>query len=170
VALRIQAAVLPDKLIASGLDAPNLEYLEIIMDAKVTWKQRLSFDGTATSGFTLPLGSHPEVGGDNDGFRPMELLLIGLAGCTAMDVISIMMKKKLEILSFDVTVHAERREEHPQVFTRATIEYHVRGRNVDQASVERAVELSETKYCSAQAMLGKVFPIDRKITIEEVII
>ena len=138
------------------------------MDAKVNWKQRLSFEGTATSGFTIPLGSHPEVGGDNDGFRPMELILIGLAGCTAMDVISILMKKKLEILSFDVSVHAERQEEHPQVFTNATINYNVRGRNVDQASVERAVELSETKYCSAQAMLRKTFPIERKITIEEV--
>ena len=139
------------------------------MDAKVTWKQRLSFDGTATSGFSLPLGSRPEVGGDNDGFRPMELLLIGLAGCTAMDVISILMKKKIEVLSFDVSVHADRREEHPQVFTRASIEYHLRGRSIDRASVEHAVELSETKYCSAQAMLGKTFPIDQKITIEEVV-
>jgi putative redox protein len=138
------------------------------MDAKVSWKQRLSFDGTATSGFTLPLGSRPEVGGDNDGFRPMELLLIGLAGCTAMDVISILMKKRLEILSFDVNVHAERQEEHPQVFTNAIIEYQVRGRNIDLVSVERAVELSETKYCSAQAMLSKSFPIEHKITIEEV--
>ena len=138
------------------------------MDAKVSWKQRLSFDGTATSGFSIPLGSHPEVGGDNDGFRPMELILVALAGCTAMDVISILMKKKLEILSFDVSVHAERQEEHPQVFTNATIDYKVRGRNVDRASVERAVELSETKYCSAQAMLRKAFPIESEITIEEV--
>jgi putative redox protein len=138
------------------------------MEAKVSWKQRLSFDGTATSGFTVPLGSRPEVGGDNDGFRPMELLLIGLAGCTAMDVISILMKKRLEILSFEVNVHADRQEEHPQVFTHATIEYKLRGRKVDRASVERAVELSETKYCSAQAMLGKAFPINHEITIEEV--
>ncbi len=139
------------------------------MDAKVTWKQRLSFDGTADSGFSLPLGSRPEVGGDDDGFRPVELLLIGLAGCTAMDVISILMKKKEEVLSFEVAVHADRRDEHPQVFTSATIEYRVRGRNIARASVERAVELSETKYCSAQAMLGKAFPIDHKISIEEVI-
>jgi putative redox protein len=138
------------------------------MDASVSWKQRLSFDGTANSGFTLPLGSRPEVGGDDDGFRPMELILIGLAGCTAMDVISILMKKKLEILSFEVSAHADRQEEHPQVFTNASIEYKVRGRNVDRASVERAVELSETKYCSARAMLGKVFPIESRITIEEV--
>ena len=137
------------------------------MDAKVTWKQRLSFEGTATSGFILPLGSRIDVGGDNDGFSPMELLLIGLAGCTAMDVISILMKKKQVVSAFNVNVHAERAEEHPQVFTHAIIEYHVKGKNIDSEDVERAVELSETKYCSAQAMLGKVFPIDRKITIEE---
>lgn len=137
------------------------------MDAKVTWKRRLSFEGTANSGFTLPLGSQVEVGGDNDGFRPMELLLIGLAGCTAMDVISILVKKKQDVLAFDVNVHAERAKEHPQVFTHAMIEYHVKGKNIDSTDVERAVELSETKYCSAQAMLGKVFPIDRNIIIEE---
>lgn len=138
------------------------------MDAKVTWKQRLSFDGTAASGFSLPLGTRSEAGGDNDGFKPIELLLIGLAGCTAMDVISIMMKKKQEIISFEVSVHAERQEEHPQVFTHATLEYKLQGKNIDRSAVERAVELSETKYCSAQAMLRKAFPIDRKITIEEV--
>jgi putative redox protein len=137
------------------------------MDAKVTWKQRLSFDGIAPSGFTLPLGSNPEVGGDNDGFRPMELLLIGLAGCTAMDVISILMKKKMEILAFDVSVHADRQDEHPRVFTHAIIEYKVRGRKIERTSVERAIELSETKYCSAQAMLSKAFPIERIILIEE---
>jgi putative redox protein len=138
------------------------------MEAKVTWKQRLSFDGTATSGFTLPLGGRPEAGGDNDGFSPLELILIGLAGCTAMDVISILMKKKLEILSFDVNVHTDRSEEHPRVFTHAVIEYKLCGRNIDKSSVERAVELSETKYCSAQAMLVKAFPIEHTIIIEEV--
>ena len=64
------------------------------MDAKVIWKGRMSFIGSAESGFSIPLGTSPDVGGDNDGFRPMELLSIGLAGCTAMDVISIMQKKK----------------------------------------------------------------------------
>ncbi|MBN2256640.1 MAG: OsmC family protein [Anaerolineaceae bacterium] len=138
------------------------------MDAKVTWKQRLSFDGTANSGFSLPLGSQPQFGGDNDGFRPMELILLGLIGCTAMDVMSILMKKRLEILSFDVTVHAEQSDMHPKVFTHATIEYIIQGRNIDPASVEQAVELSETKYCSAQQMLIKSFPIEHKISIKEV--
>lgn len=138
------------------------------MDAKVSWKQRLSFDGTADSGFTLPLGSRADAGGDDDGFRPVELLLIGLAGCTAMDVISILMKKKQEVLAFEVYVHADRQLDHPQVFTNATIEYRLKGKNIERAAVERAVELSETKYCSAQAMLSKAFPIDHKILIEEI--
>ena len=137
-------------------------------EASVNWRGKLSFTGTADSGFELRLGADPDVGGDSDGFRPMELIAIGLAGCTAMDVISILIKKRLEILSFDVSVHADRCVEHPQVFTNAAIEYKLRGRKIDRASVERAVELSETKYCSARAMLSKAFPIERKISIEEV--
>jgi len=137
------------------------------MDAKVIWKEKMSFEGTADSGFKVTLGTIPEVGGDNDGFRPMELLAIGLAGCTAMNVISILNKKKQDVHDFEVRVHADRAEEHPKVFTHLTIEYVVSGKNVDQAAVERAVELSETKYCSAQAMFNKIVPIDRVITLHE---
>lgn len=129
------------------------------MDAKVTWKGRLSFTGSADSGFELPLGAHPDVGGDDDGFRPMELMAISLAGCTAMDVISILQKKRQEVSRFEVRVHAERANEHPKVFTRAAIEYHVGGHNVDEAAVVRAIELSATRYCSAHAMLRRVMPI-----------
>ena len=93
------------------------------MDAKVTWKQRLSFDGTATSGFTLPLGSRPEVGGDNDGFRPMELIIdrsgrLYRHGC---DFHSDEEETGNPILRCECTCRPP--EEHPQVFTRATIEY-----------------------------------------------
>jgi putative redox protein len=80
------------------------------MDAKVIWKEKMSFEGTADSGFKVTLGTIPEVGGDNDGFRPMELLAIGLAGCTAMDVISILNKKKQDVHHFEVRVHADRAE------------------------------------------------------------
>jgi len=127
----------------------------------------MSFEGTADSGFKVTLGTIPEVGGDNDGFRPMELLAIGLAGCTAMDVISILNKKKQDVHDFEVRVHADRAEEHPRVFTHLTIEYIVSGKDLDRAAVERAVELSETKYCSAQAMFKKIVPIDRVITLHE---
>ncbi len=138
------------------------------MDAKVTWKGRLSFSGTADTGFTLPLGAEPQVGGDNDGFRPMELFLVGLAGCTAMDVISILQKKRQDVTNFEVVVHAERTMEHPRVFTDILIEYIISGHNIDPDAVERAVELSETKYCPGQAMLSKAVPISRKITIHQV--
>ncbi len=137
------------------------------MDAKVTWKSRLSFTATADSGFTLPLGSDPRVGGDNDGFRPMELMALSLAGCTAMDVISIMSKKGQEVTGFEVQVHAKRASEHPKVITGALIEYSIMGHAIDETALVRSIELSATTYCPAQAMLGKVMPIEMKYTIYE---
>jgi putative redox protein len=137
------------------------------MDAKVIWKNKMSFDGSSDSGFTVPLGTAADVGGDNDGFRPLELIAIGIAGCTAMDVISILQKKREEVSSFEVRIHAERAAEHPKVFTHLTIEYVIGGKNLSKEAVERAVELSETKYCSAQAMFKKVAPMDLKITYVE---
>jgi putative redox protein len=137
------------------------------MDALVTWKGKMSFTGTADSGFTLPLDTEPAVGGDNDGFRPLELMAISLAGCTAMDVISILQKKRQEVTGFEVKVHAERTDEFPKVFTHLTLEYNVTGRNVDPTAVERSIELSSTKYCPAQAMLAKAVTIEHKYTISE---
>jgi len=138
------------------------------MDAKVIWKRNMSFEGSVESGYKVPLDANVESGGENSGFLPLELLLIGLAGCTAMDVISILKKKKQDVQNFEVLAHAERAEEHPKVFTHLTIEYVISGKSIDHASVERAVELSETKYCPAQAMFRKVAPIDLKITYKEV--
>ena len=135
------------------------------MDAKVVWKKRMSFDGTADSGFSVPLGTSPGVGGDDDGFRPLELLAVGLAGCTAMDVISILKKKKQQVTSFEVQVHAETADVHPKVFTHLIIEYILSGNELSKSAVERAVELSAEKYCPAQAMLKQVAPTDLKITI-----
>jgi len=137
------------------------------MDAKVIWKSNMSFDGSSDSGFTVPLGTGPEVGGNNDGFRPMELIAIGIAGCTAMDVMSILQKKRQDVTSFEVNVHAERATEHPKVFTHLTIEYIIGGKNLSKEAVERAVELSETKYCPAQTMFRKVAPMELKITYLE---
>jgi len=137
------------------------------MDAKVTWKEKMSFTGTADTGFSLPLGAEPAVGGDNDGFRPMELMAISLAGCTAMDVISILQKKRQEVSGFEVKVHAERSDEFPKVFTHITVVYNVTGHNVDPVAVERSIELSSTKYCPAQAMLAKAVTIEHKYTITE---
>jgi putative redox protein len=137
------------------------------MEAKVTWHGRLTFTGSADSGFEVPLGSDPAVGGDNDGVRPMEMLAIGLAGCTAMDVISILSKKRQDVTQFEVRVHAERAAEHPKVFTGAEIEYFVTGRGVEEEAVVRAIELSAVRYCPAQAMFSKLFPIELKYHIFE---
>ncbi|MBN1373531.1 MAG: OsmC family protein [Anaerolineaceae bacterium] len=137
------------------------------MDAKAIWKQGMSFDGTADSGFTIRMGASAEFGGADDGMRPMELVLVGLAGCTAMDVISILQKKRQEVTGFEVRAHADRATDHPKVFTHVVLEFVVTGKNIDRAAVERAVELSETKYCSAQAMLSKAVEIEHKITLVE---
>jgi putative redox protein len=136
------------------------------MDAKVIWKNRMSFEGTSDSGFTVPLGTTPAVGGDDDGFRPLELLAVGLAGCTAMDIVSILSKKRQDLTSFEVRVHADRQDEHPKVFTHLTIEYVLSGNDLSREAVERAVQLSAEKYCPAQAMFAKLVPIDLKITIQ----
>jgi len=137
------------------------------MDAKVTWKHGLSFSGVADSGFNVPLGVPKEQGGDDDGARPMELLLMGLAGCTGMDAISIMQKKQQNVTAFEVRAHAERTTEHPKVFTHITLEYIFTGHNLDRAAAERSVELSANKYCPAQAMFNKVVPIELKIALVE---
>ena len=129
------------------------------MNAKVTWHEGLSLTGTADTGFEVPLGADPAVGGANDGFRPLELMAVSLAGCTAMDVISILQKKRQQVTAFEVNVASERAEEHPKVITAATIEYHVSGDEINEAAVLRAIELSALRYCPAQAMLGKVFPM-----------
>jgi putative redox protein len=129
------------------------------MDAKVTWDHGLTFKGTADSGFQVALGTSPSVGGEDDGFRPMELIATGLAGCTAMDVISILMKKRQDITAFEVRVHTEQAADYPRVFTSAHIEYLVTGRNVDEEAVRRSMELSAVRYCPAQAMFGKIMPI-----------
>ncbi len=137
------------------------------MESNVVWQGRMSFSGTADSGFSVPLGTDPGVGGDNDGLRPMELFAIGLAGCTAMDVISILQKKRMEVTHFEVQAHVDRAAEHPKVFTHAVLDYIVSGHDVEEAAVVRAIELSATRYCPAQAMLRKVFPIVMKYQIYE---
>ena len=132
------------------------------MKANVIWRGNLAFDGQTESGFPIPLDADPTVGGTNNGPRPMELIALGLAGCTAMDVISILKKKcrEKEITSFEVRVDAPRAEGHPRVFTSATITYVVKGDDIQETSVLRAIELTATKYCPAQAMLGQVMPIN----------
>ena len=137
------------------------------MNANVTWNQGMSFTGSAESGFKVLLGGGTDLGDNNEGFRPLELMAISLAGCTAMDVISILEKKQQAVTAFEVKVQAERADQHPKIITRAVITYVVTGHAVDESAVARSIELSATKYCPAQAMLGKIMPIDLLYDIYE---
>jgi putative redox protein len=135
--------------------------------AEVTWKGNMHFTGSADTGFGLTLDAAPEVGGQDMGFRPPELILMGLAGCTAMDVISILRKKRQDVTGFEVRVSGDQADDFPMVFTDIHITYVVRGHGVDPAAVERSIELSETKYCMATAMLRQVADITSSYEVVE---
>ncbi len=137
------------------------------MDAKVIWKHGLAFTGTANSGFSIPLASGTQSG-EYEGTSPMELLGISVAGCTGMDVIDILRKKRQDVTGFEVRVHGDRAEEHPRYVKHLVIEFLVTGRHLERAAVERSVELSVTKYCSVMASLRNDIEIEHKITIVEV--
>jgi len=131
-----------------------------------SWVKGWQFVATDSSDHSVVMDS-PLMGG-NSGMKPAELLLVALAGCTGMDVISILQKKKQKVYDFEVNVSGERRPEHPKAWTKMHIEFIVRGRGVDPEAVERAVELSRTKYCSVHATLKGNVEITHSITIEEV--
>lgn len=135
------------------------------MDATIEWKGRMAFEGAANSGFVHRMDTEESVGGENSAGRPMEFIALGLAGCTAMDVISILQKKQQRVTDFKVKFHGDRAREHPRVFTQAVIEYLVTGRSVDESALVRAIELSAEKYCPAQTMLAKAFPIELRYRI-----
>jgi putative redox protein len=124
------------------------------MKATVNLEHGMTFTATADSGFPITLGTEVEVGGNDDGARPMELILMGLGGCTGMDVISILRKKRQEVSRFEVQLTAERADQHPKVFTKINVHYTIAGENVTAEAVERAIELSATRYCPANAMLA----------------
>jgi putative redox protein len=138
----------------------------MMMDIHINWNGKLAFAGHNADGFTLPMDAEPEVGGESNGFEPMELIAIGLAGCTAMDTISILQKKRQDVTAFEVKVHTDRATEFPKVFTNILINYIVEGHNIDPAAVERSIELSATKYCPVQAMLSKVCKIEHEYSIK----
>ena len=137
------------------------------MDAKVTWHDGLHFTGVADSGHEIILDGDPSVGGSDLGSRPLELMLMSLAGCTGMDVISILKKKRQDVTGFEVKTHAERAGKHPKVYTAVTVEYIITGHNINPKAVERAIDLSENTYCPAQAMLAKAAPITHTYQIIE---
>ncbi len=135
------------------------------MDATVAWDRDLRFIGTADSGYPVRMDSQS---GPESGVGPVELTVIALGGCTAMDVISILTKKKKQVSAFEVRVHADRSSDYPKVITRATLDYRLTGHGIDEASVRRAIELSVKQYCPVHAMLMKAFPIKLNYSIFEV--
>ncbi|OHE59249.1 MAG: osmotically inducible protein OsmC [Thermodesulfovibrio sp. RBG_19FT_COMBO_42_12] len=122
-------------------------------NAKVTYIQGLQFAGEASSGHAIVMDGNPEVGGHDTGLRPMELLLVGLGGCGGMDIISILKKKKQDITGLEINVKGEKAEKYPKKFTEIDLEFVVRGRNISEDAVKRAVDLSMNKYCSVKATL-----------------
>ena len=137
------------------------------MQSKVVWKGGMAFTGSAEEGYLIPLDAKKAVGGHDMGFRPLQLFAIGLVGCTGMDVISILQKKRQDVTDFEVTAEIERADQHPKVFTKILLTYTVTGKNLDRDAVERAVDLSETKYCGAQAMLKETAEISHEIVIHQ---
>jgi putative redox protein len=137
------------------------------MKATAVWQGNMSFTGKADSGFPVLMNSVMNMGETPSGPSPMELIAMGLAGCTGMDVISILRKKQQDVTQFEVQVDAPRASEHPKVFTSAVINYVIKGHAIEEDAVLRALELSYTKYCPAQIMLGQAFPIDLTYEIFE---
>ena len=137
------------------------------MKATAQWKENMTFIGTPDSGFPVQMDADPSFGGTNQGVRPMEMVALGLAGCTGMDVLSILRKKRQQISQFEVHVNAPRSADHPKVFTRALITYIVTGTGVEEAAVLRSIELSITKYCPVQVMLSQAFPMELHYEIYE---
>ena len=136
------------------------------MKSKVTLKEGMHFVGEL-DGFDIPVDADAKVGGQNRGPKPKGLMLTSLAGCTGMDVISILRKMKIEPEAFSVETEAELTDEHPKVFKTLKIIYRLKGKHIPKEKVERAVELSQDKYCGVSAMLKAAVPIEYEIIIEE---
>lgn len=120
-------------------------------EVRVSWDGEMRFSGTNLAGSRVSIGTS---GGE--GISPMAFLLIGLAGCTAVDIVSILKKKRQELINFEVDVRGARAGEHPKVYTDIEVIYRLWGETLDPKAVEQAIHLSEDKYCSASAMLGAV--------------
>ncbi len=127
----------------------------------------ITFTGKTDSNHWITVDGPENFGGSDAGIRPKELLLLSLAGCTASDVVSILQKKRVKLDDFEINISAEMTEEHPRVFTKIDLEYVFYGDNIAEKNVERAIELSETKYCGVTAMLEKAIEINHVYKIEK---
>jgi putative redox protein len=137
-----------------------------VKQAVVRQVQGITFVGKADSGHWVAMDGPDEFGGSNAGIRPKELMLLALGGCTASDVVSILRKKRARVDGFEVQLTAEQADEHPQVYKSIHMQFVLRGEDLKPADVERAIELSETKYCSVSAMLRGTVTITHSYTIE----
>jgi putative redox protein len=131
----------------------------------VTWTHDMAFEATVNDHKIL-LDADEAVGGKNQGPRPKPLTLVALGGCTGMDVVSILKKMKVDLDYFNVQVEGELTEEHPKVYHTITITYIFRGKDLEMEKLEKAVKLSQEKYCGVSAMMGKAAKLKYKIIIE----
>jgi putative redox protein len=129
-------------------------------EATIRWAGKMAFIGKAGSNHLVPMDTVPEFGGDRSATKPIELLLIGLGGCTGMDIVSLLKKMRQDFSGIEMNITADRAEEHPNVYTRIDLEYIIYGTSLDEEKVKRAVELSQEKYCSVSAMLRKSCPVN----------
>jgi putative redox protein len=136
---------------------------EIIVDARVTWVEGKTFVGQSGSGHSIVLGAAESPGGATPGPSPMELLLIGTGGCSSIDVVMILQRGRERVEGCECVVTAERAEEDPKVFTRINLHFIVSGRGLSPTKVERAVQLSAEKYCSASIMMAKAAEVTHSI-------
>lgn len=137
------------------------------MKARIRWAQDAMFIGESGSGHALVMDGPPDHGGRNLGVRPMEMLLLGMGGCTAFDVVLILRKSRQAVTDCVADLQAQRAEEDPKVFTSIHVHFVVTGRDLDEKRVRRAVELSAEKYCSASIMLAKTAEITHDFEIRD---
>lgn len=130
----------------------------------LAWTGNMSFS-TSVNGHSLVLDADAEVGGENKGPRPKPLMMVALAGCTAMDVISILKKMKVEVESFHVKVSGDLTEEHPKHFQSMHVIYEFKGKDLPMDKLEKAISLSEERYCGVSAVYKKAMPLSSEIRI-----
>ncbi|MDA8273111.1 MAG: OsmC family protein [Deltaproteobacteria bacterium] len=140
------------------------------MGIKLEYLQDLQFKAYSDNGngYSVLLDTSKEAGGNDEGIKPTDLILAGLAGCSSMDIVSILKKKRQNITDYRVNVTGERAETHPRVFTKISIIYEIKGKNIDEQAVKRAIELSKDKYCSVWAMLKNAALIEWSYKIENI--
>lgn len=137
------------------------------MKTQIKWMQDVSFKGKSESGHEVILDGPEELGGEGLGMRPMEMMLIGMGGCTSFDVVTILKRSRQQITGCIAEIEAVRADAIPKVFTSIHIHFLIKGIDLQKKAVERAVELSANKYCSASIMLGKSVKITHDFVISE---